>query len=73
MNKIKVRNLLVQVFPDLSDDATITYTVNNPALLPGGGSVALEKRIVHDAEGNHVFLCVGRVVLRKEYVFYCEA
>jgi len=68
------RDLLAQIYPDLSPDACLVLTVNNPALMPGGGKpVPLSRHLVHDEEGRHRFLLVGRVTFGREYVFYCEA
>jgi hypothetical protein len=70
----EARSLLAQIYPDLSPDACIMLTVNNPALLPGGGAdVPLVRHTVRDDSGRERSLLVGRVTFGREYVFYREA
>jgi hypothetical protein len=70
----EARSLLAQIYPDLSPDACLVLTVNNPALMPGGGKpVPLNYHLAQDEDGQRVLLA-GRVTFGgKEYVFYCEA
>lgn len=64
--------LIKKIYPNLSKDATFIETVNDPVLLPFGGTMALERRMVIDDKGETRYFKVGQVHLNHEYVYYME-